>query len=277
MCNENPGPGLVRGFLFVGPDKAILELSHTYAINHFDLESMKLIPVIAVVLLAFPFSAAAEQSQRPEPGLARTTLPLPTELKDKAFEFRQNVIEVRSQFTGELPPRAEDAVNALNARRLEFASSTEARQMHLAEVRARIASTTAEHRERLAQKFDELVVARYEHAMELLSGVVSRLIALADRIDARIALLMERGADTAASEAALEDARAKIAAAEEAIQAVADATAAALEGENPREALKSVAPEVDAAKAALREAHAALVHTLTTLPDAGLSGEEGTI
>lgn len=142
----------------------------------------------------------------------------------------------------------------------------EERKEQVMEKRAAFASSTAERKELFKERVTEAVSKRFDHAMQVLSAMSLRLTGLADRIEARISELSEGGADTSAAESALGTARTKIAAAEDAITAVADATASALASENPRELLGSIQPSITRAKEALRSAHEALRATVSALP-----------
>lgn len=139
--------------------------------------------------------------------------------------------------------------------------------------RERFASTTALRKAEFSERIKELVLKRATHASDLLDAVIERLEKLADRIEARIAVLTERDVDTTDAESALTEAREKIVQAKEAVEDVQDALALALESETPREALQGVKPLAETAKTALRAAHSALVEAIKALPNAQNDGE----
>ncbi len=144
---------------------------------------------------------------------------------------------------------------------------------HMAERRAQFASSTERMKANLSEHVKDFVIRRAEHIGALLDAMIERLNKIADRIDARIEILSGRGVDTDASEASLAQAREALEEASDAVDALKDAVAEALESETPREALKETKPLAESTKTAIKEAHAALVETITSLPNAQNGGE----
>jgi len=197
--------------------------------------------LVGLLVTALPV-AAEETGTANDSERARPTLLFP--------EARENALERRAEMKENSVERRHEIKENITARRAAFASST------------------ALKRAELTENIKERVIARADHVIRLLNAMLDRLASLADRIQARIDLLDERGADTAAAKVELAEAEAAIEDAAEAVEAVGDGIEAALSSETPREALKEVKPVAERAKAAIRAAHQALMEAVRALPHA---------
>lgn len=198
-----------------------------------------------------------------------------TEMKDNAAArveaIRTNVLERREtarEGVAELQGTDPEDRGALMRARMEE------RKALLTEKRAAFASSTAERRALFAEKRSELTAERFDHAVRLMNAMVLRLSGLADRIEARIGALRADGIETDAAERALNAARDSVADAEASVSELADAIAAALASETPRESLAESRTLAARTKEAIRAAYGALKAAAAALPRT--SSESGT-
>lgn len=244
-----------------------------------------LVPALLFALIASPVLAEHSEGEEAghdapnKPGLFPNAQERREKAEEHRAEFKANIEERKDQIASSTDARRAEFRENVGERRAQFASSTAERwgewKEKMGERRANFASTTALRKANLAENIKERVLNRAEHAAGLLDAMIARLNGLALRIESRITLLNEDGVDTSAAEAALADA---VTAVDEAESAVADLKAgftAALESENPREALQALKPTGEAAKTAIREAHQALMEAVKALPkvEAATSGE----
>jgi len=171
--------------------------------------------------------------------------------------------EARPVF-GNVLERAREAKASIEA---NHEARTDLRKEDRAERREFFASTTDAWKATVREDIKERVISRAERAGELVDAMIDRLYKLADRIDARITALEAEGKNMTDARASLTNARTLIKDAEAEIASVKAGIAAALETENPREALMEVKPLAESAKQAVRSAHQALVKTFALIPE----------
>lgn len=155
-----------------------------------------------------------------------------------------------------------------------FRDNSEDARARMEERQQRFASSSILGKGQFSEFVKEMVAKRAEHAASLFDAMILRLRGLGERIDARIDVLKERGVDVADAEESLADALAKIDDAEKAIEEVKDAMSDALASETPREEIQNVRTLAETAKGKIREAHQALVLTITELPNAQNGGAQ---
>lgn len=210
-----------------------------------------ILSILFMSLVALP--AQAEEVRPPRPDFAENQ-------QQRREQFQENQEERRALFEENKEERRDLFETNMAERRELFAENQEER-------RARIASTTEAWKERISEKVQELVTKRAEHAISLMYAMHDRLVGFAERIEARIAVLEEGGADVGEAQTLLEVAREKLDDAKTAIEAVEDGIVDAFESENPRENLGKVKELLAPAKEALRSAHQALVEVVRALPN----------
>ncbi len=122
-----------------------------------------------------------------------------------------------------------------------------------------------ERKAKLSERRKQIIKNYIEHIIQRMRSAIGRLDAVADKLVERIAILSDGGADMTDANANLEDARTAIARAETLLQGAADSLRLAPDAENPADAIGAVRSKFEDIKAAIREAHAALVEITTSL------------
>lgn len=184
-------------------------------------------------------------------------------LKERTHEMEQR----RDQM--EIPPRVEERHNEARARFEE--RRTQMQQRH-EEMRQRIEARHEELRERwearkvkLSEMRKQIIKNHIERIIKRMKATVDRLTRLADKVDERIGIIASDGADVSNATSLMTDARGAIARAQTELNEATAGLRAAPETDNPAEGIGNARARFENVKAALREAHAALVEVIKSL------------
>lgn len=204
---------------------------------------------------------ATDSSQKPT-----RTSPLDT-LRNRAGQL----LETRQEKTREkVQEKRENAVEKVQERRSKLQEKRE-------ELRAKAKEKREERKQKIAQNRAEKIKEFASRVEEKLLAMIARLEKLAERIQSRIDKLAEKGADTAAAQDQLNEAKAKLAAVKTRIAGLEGVGSDFVSSDRPKELFGVVKDEVQAIKKDLVEVHRLLASSMGKLK--GLSGavrQEGT-
>lgn len=191
------------------------------------------------------------------------------------------------EFIGQVPPRPgpteedywekkaqADAMRAesRNEARERFEEKRQELQRHRDEMRQQLETRRDELRERwearkakLSEMRKQIIKNHIERIIKRMKATVDRLTRLADKVDERIGIIASDGADVSNATSLMTDARGAIARAQTELNEATAGLRAAPETDNPAEGIGNARARFENVKAALREAHAALVEVIKSL------------
>lgn len=192
------------------------------------------------------------------------------ELQGERKDMRKEYVEERKDMRASTTEARKDMRKEIADDRREFASTTRVERKELQEGRRLLASSTREARKDIQETRREMIKnemakraqVQFELVVKRLSIAIDRLDNISGRIDSRIEKLKADGVDTANMEALQVTAKAKVDAAEVAVQAIVAPTlpsdTASSTAQMMNDLLAPVRVQVKAAEMAIKDAQAAL-------------------
>ncbi|TSC78740.1 MAG: hypothetical protein G01um101429_696 [Parcubacteria group bacterium Gr01-1014_29] len=196
-------------------------------------------------------------------------------MREQRQEMRQNTTQERDEFRQTIQQRREDMRARFNEmkqnvheQRDEAKENIQQRHEVLRERWEARKAQLSEHRKEQMQKHIERIVGRMQSA-------VGRLTRLADRIDERVSRIAAEGADVSGITPLMTEARDTIVKTKTKLDEAAADLRSAPEADNPAEAIGNARARMEDVKAALREAHAALVEVVVEIKKGQLMPKDG--
>lgn len=177
--------------------------------------------------------------------------------------------EPTAEETDALPPNRETVREAVTERRTEM-------QENLEERREEVQQNITERRTALAKQIQERITNLAANLSNRLDAVTARLENIVNRLDARIAKLAERNIDTTAAAAELENAKAAIDAAKNALATIDTLVQNAVTSENPRADWATVKMTYLTVREHVKDAHESLRTTVALLKTAVMAAPDET-
>lgn len=219
-----------------------------------------LIAIISSVSLLVPAFALAQEADVSANAQVEAQAQVPRPPKPTLFPSPNNIRKIASttkQFLDERPKPGMMASTSGEVR-LELKAKIEAR-------RAEVAQHVQEVKARAAAKFGTAVQTSVGNIVDMLTRHTEQLVAMADKIDARVQELQAQGKDMSGSLTLLAQARTDITAAQGAVANVSATLTAALAAKTPKQELTKVREAVRTAEEAIRKAKDSLRQVLESV------------